>query len=92
MSKRMTIVFHNEKLYTALKMEAARRHQPVSELVAQAVQEWLECQEDETWLPLIEAARAEWRTQQGRPWEVVEKELEAAIRQREGAETSGVPD
>lgn len=79
MSKRMLVVFYNEELYTALKAEAARRRQPVSELVAQAVHEWLERQEDATWLPHIEAARAEWQAQGGRPWEAVEKELEAAI-------------
>lgn len=42
MSKRMTIVFHDETLYTTLKVEAARRHTSASELVAAALREWLE--------------------------------------------------
>lgn len=29
------------------------------------LREWLEQQEDEEWLPLIEASRAEWRQQGG---------------------------
>ncbi len=92
MSKRMTVVFHNEELYTALKVEAARRHRPASELVADAVREWLERQEDAAWVPLVEAARAEWEAEGGHPWEAVEKELEEAVRQREAAKASGASD
>lgn len=74
MGKRMTVVFHDEELYTALKMEAARQHRSASELVAEAVREWLERQEDAEWVPLIEEARAEWQAQGGKPWESVAKE------------------
>jgi hypothetical protein len=42
MSRRMTVVFHDEQLYTSLKVEAARRHKPASEIIAEAVQQWLE--------------------------------------------------
>ncbi len=73
--KRMTVVFHDESLYTALKVEAARRHRPASELVAEAVREWLERQEDAEWVRLIEEARGEWQAQGGRPWEEVREEL-----------------
>ncbi len=41
MSRKMTVVFHDEGLYTYLKVEAARRHRPASEIVSEAVQEWL---------------------------------------------------
>jgi len=45
MSRKMTVVFHNEDLYTYLKVEAARRHMPASEIIADAVSEWLESRE-----------------------------------------------
>ena len=46
MARRMTVVFDDEQLYTALKGEAARTHRPAKEIVAEAVRQWLEAQED----------------------------------------------
>jgi len=40
-SRKMTVVFHDEDLYTYLKVEAARRYMPASEIIADAVSEWL---------------------------------------------------
>jgi len=37
MSRRMTIVFDDEVLYTALKVEAARTHRPAKDIVAEAL-------------------------------------------------------
>ena len=37
MSRRMTIVFDDEELYTQLKVEAARSHRPAKDLVAEAL-------------------------------------------------------
>lgn len=92
MSRRMTVVFHDEDLYTTLKVEAARRHMAASEIIADAVREWLETREDAELLPVIESARAEWKEKGGRPWSVVESELEGAVTQREqAAEAKGVP-
>lgn len=91
MSRKMTVVFHDEELYTYLKVEAARRHMPASEIIADAVREWLESREDAELLPAIETARAEWREKDGRPWNEVEQEVEEAISQRERtAEAKGV--
>ena len=56
MSKKMTVVFHDEELYTYLKVEAARRHMAASEIIADAVREWLESREDAELLPAIETA------------------------------------
>jgi hypothetical protein len=61
----MTVVFDDEELYTNLKVEAARRHCPAKDLVAEALREWLEAQEDFGLLPEIEAARAEWEEKGG---------------------------
>lgn len=46
MAKRMTVVFDDEELYRDLKVEAARRGRPAKDIVAEAVREWLELQED----------------------------------------------
>jgi len=85
MSRKMTVVFHDEDLYTYLKVEAARRHMPASEIIADAVSEWLESREDAELLPTIEAARTEWKEKGGRPWSEAERELEEAVNRREGA-------
>lgn len=83
MSRRMTVVFHDEELYTELKVEAARRHTAASNIIADAVREWLERREDAELLPVIEAARAEWKQKGGHPWSEVEQELEEAVAVRE---------
>ena len=91
MSRKMTVVFHDEDLYTYLKVEAARRHMAASEIIADAVREWLENREDAELLPSIETARAEWKEKGGRSWDEVEHEVEEAISQRERvAEAKGV--
>jgi len=61
----MTVVFDDDALYTTVKVEAARRNQPVKKLVSQALREWLEAQEDAELLPEIERARAEWQEKGG---------------------------
>jgi hypothetical protein len=85
MSRKMTVVFHNEDLYTYLKVEAARRHMPASEIIADAVSEWLESREDAELLPVIDSARTEWKEKGGRPWSEAERELEESISHRERA-------
>ena len=47
MSKRMTVVFDDEELYIALKVEAARTGRHAKDIVAEALIEWLEAKEDE---------------------------------------------
>jgi len=83
MSRKMTVVFHDEDLYTYLKVEAARRHMPASEIIADAVNDWLESREDTELMPAIESARAEWKEKGGRPWSEIEGELQESIVQRE---------
>ena len=65
MAKRMTVVFDDEELYTALKVEAARLGCPAKDIVAGAVREWLEATEDEELKRELEDARLEWRRQGG---------------------------
>ncbi len=83
MSRKMTVVFHDEELYTNLKVEAAKQHTAASEIIADAVRQWLENREDAELIPTIEAARAEWKEKGGRPWSEVEQEMEEAVTGRE---------
>lgn len=89
MSRRMTVVFHDDELYTNLKVEAVRRRKPASDIVSEAVLEWLENREDAELLPVIEAARAEWKEKGGRPWVEVERETTEALTTRESKKKSG---
>ena len=84
MSRRMTVVFHNDELYTDLKVEAVRRRRTASEIIAEAVTEWLESREDVTLTPVIKAARTEYKTKGGRPWDEVRQEINQAISRRNG--------
>ena len=93
MTRKMTVVFHDEELYTYLKVEAARRHMAASEIITDAVREWLESREDDELLPVIEGAITEWKEKGGRPWAEAEQELEEAVSRREKeAEAKGVQD
>ena len=65
MSKRMTVIFEDEALYTALKVEAAREGRHAKDIVAEAVREWLESREDEELGVGLEEARHEWERQGG---------------------------
>ena len=84
MKRKMTVVFHDEDLYTQLKIEAVKRRTAASDIVSDAVREWLESREDIELLPEIEAARKEWEEKGGRPWSEAERELEESISHREG--------
>jgi hypothetical protein len=74
MKRKMTVLFHDEDLYIRLKTETAKRHMPLSDVVADAVREWLEVCEDEELQPSIEAARTEWKEKGGRSWSEVERD------------------
>jgi hypothetical protein len=65
MSKRMTVIFEDEALYTALKVVAARKGQPAKDIVAEAVLHWLEARDDAELRQELKAARAEWKRQGG---------------------------
>ena len=85
MTRKVTLVFHDEDLYTQLKIEAVRRRTTASDIVADAVREWLESREDAELAPAIEAARTEWKEKGGRPWSEAEREIEESVDRREGA-------
>jgi hypothetical protein len=78
MTKKMTVVFHDEELYTELKMEAAKRNRPASEIICEAVLGWLQAKEDEELIPLAETAIADWEQKGGFKLEDVNAEITAA--------------
>jgi hypothetical protein len=79
MKRKMTVVFQDEDLYIQLKIEAVKRRTAASEIVSDAVREWLESREDAELLPAIESATQEWKEKGGRPWSEAEKDLEKLI-------------
>ncbi len=85
MKRKMTLVFHDEDLYTQLKIEAVRRRTTASDIVDDAVREWLESPEDAELLPVVEAARIEWTEKGSRPWSEAAREVEISIDRCEGA-------
>jgi len=67
MKRKVTLVFHDEDLYTQLRIEAIRRRTTASSIVADAAREWLESREEVGLLPVIDSARAEWKEKGGQP-------------------------
>ena len=65
MAKRMTVVFDDEELYLAVKIEAVRRGVPAKDLISEAVKEWLETQEDLELAKELEASREEYQREGG---------------------------
>ena len=88
MSKQMTVIFEDEALYTALKVEAVRKGRHAKDIVAEAVREWLEAKEDEELGADLEERRQEWKEKGGRPWDAVEQDMERAVSRRETATKS----
>jgi hypothetical protein len=83
MKRKVTLVFHDEDLYTQLKIEAVKRRTTASDIVSDAVREWLESHEDAELIPVIESARAEWKEKGGRSWMEVEQELAQSVKRSE---------
>ena len=62
----MKTLMLDDKLYVALEEEAAKTGRPVSELLAEAVEQWLlDAELDEAELGKIEAANREWHENGG---------------------------
>lgn len=74
-SKRMTVVFKDENLYTHLKVEAAKRNINASDIVSEAVIEWIESQEDSELAPLIRESKKEVKSAGTKSWKEVKKNL-----------------
>jgi len=75
MSKRMTVVFKNENIYTHLKVEAAKRNINASDIVSEAVVEWIESHEDLELSSLIKNSQEEVKSSGTKSWDELKKNL-----------------
>ncbi len=75
MSKRMTVIFKDENIYTHLKVEAAKRDINASDIVSEAVVEWIESREDIELAPLIKESQKEVRKNGTKSWNKLKQEL-----------------
>ena len=80
--KKVTVVFEDDDLYTALKVQAARASRPLKELVAEAIGAWLEAQEEVEDAGAFREAIAEYREKGGVPWEGVRERARALLVER----------
>jgi hypothetical protein len=71
----MTIVFDDEELYTALKVEAAKTHRPAKDLVADALLLLFEATSEEHDTILMRARMRGYAKQGGTPVEKILAEL-----------------
>lgn len=85
--KRMAVVFEDDELYTAVKVEAARRNRPLKDLVTEILQERLETQEDKELLPILDEARKEYQEKGG----IEAGEFFRQLREEEAAKAHAVP-
>ncbi len=75
MSKRMTVVFKNENIYKHLKVEAAKRNINASDIVSEAIVEWIENREDIELAPLIRKSQKEIERKGTKSWNEVKEKL-----------------
>ena len=75
MSKRMTVIFKDENIYTHLKVEAVKRDINASDIISEAVVEWIESREDIELAPLINESQKEVRESGTKSWDKLKKEF-----------------
>ncbi|MHB9128988.1 MAG: hypothetical protein ACYC3T_12405, partial [Candidatus Humimicrobiaceae bacterium] len=75
MSKRMTVVFKDENTYMHLKVEAAKRNINASDIVSEAVGEWIESREDFELSPLIRSSQEEVISKGAKSWKELKTNL-----------------
>ena len=80
--KKVTVVFEDDGLYTAMKVQAARMNRPLKALVAEALEAWLEVQEEAEDAVLARESLAEYREKGGVAWEEVKAEMHRILAQR----------
>ena len=71
----MTVVFKDENVYKHLKVEAAKRDINASEIVSEAIVEWIENREDIELAPLIKDSQEEVNKIGTKAWDKVKEEL-----------------
>ena len=71
----MTVVFKDENVYKHLKVEAAKRDINASEIVSEAIVEWIASREDINLAPLIKESQKDARKSGTKSWNKVKEEL-----------------
>jgi hypothetical protein len=82
-AKRLNVVFDDEDLYQAVKVEAARRGVAAKQIVAEAVERWLLEQEEREDVEASMEALTEYRSLGGTPAEQTHAGIRAIIDERE---------
>lgn len=82
MAKRLQVVFDDESLYRAIKIEAARRGVPAKAIVTQALQMWLETCEDDDDVAVSLAALDGYRAEGGTSAEQMHAEVDRVLAER----------
>lgn len=88
--KKVTVVFDDD-LYTAVKVEAARENRPAKEIVAEALEVWLQAREDVEDAVFAEEAMTEYRQKGGIPGEQVKTRMRAILAEREATNKEVTP-
>ena len=84
--KKVTVVFEDDDLYTAVKMEAARLNRSVEDVIREALEHWLEAQEEAEDLADYHERMAEYREKGGIPWEEGDRRIQKILGEREREE------
>jgi plasmid stability protein len=87
--KKVTVIFDDDDLYTALKVQAARSNRPLKALITDALEAWLEAEEELEDASAYREAMAEHREKGGVPWEDVRARARALLVERR--QSSGAP-
>ena len=71
----MTVIFKDENTYTHLKVEAAKRNINASDIISEAVVEWIESREDLELQPLIKNSQDEIKSSGNKLWKELKNNL-----------------
>ncbi|MBM2826910.1 MAG: hypothetical protein HW403_974 [Dehalococcoidia bacterium] len=81
--KRITVVLDDEEMYAAIKEEASRLNRSVKDVVREALERWLEAQEDAEDMADYDERMAEYREKGGIPWEEANRRIQKILNERE---------
>ncbi len=80
--KKVTVVFDDTELYTAVKIQAAKTNRTLKAVMAEALEAWLEAEEELEDLQDHRAAMSEYEAMGGIPWEEVKGRAREILAER----------
>jgi len=78
--RKITVILDNDELYTALKIQAAKTNRRIKEIITEALEDWLQFQEDAEDAAFAKEAMAE--AGENIPWEQVKQEMRLRLKAR----------